>query len=412
MRTFRDRKLRELVRHAYDHVPFYRQLLDEHGVRPGSIEGMQDLPRLPILTKEMFHAHWSDLRAVTITDGSVSVSQTGGTTGVPMKIARDGPGTAWGLACYIRGLGWGGLTLRERRVRLFGGTLGVQPARRFDGLRNWFSGTVFVPAFELNAQNVVTYAKMIRESGAVFLIGYASACYALATLTEAAGERLSFRAVFPTAELCPDSWAEAIGRVFSARVLPYYGCGEVNSIAYSCPENRVYHTCDEHVVLEVEGDTGKTAEVGEGAFLVTDLDNRAMPVIRYRNGDAGVLAAPGCRCGRQLGRILRLDGRVNDMLITTGGAKVSGVIGTHTFRLIDDVEAYQLVQRTPGQVEVRIVRRSGYNPTVQEPKILGILRRHLGAGATVTIEYVTAIPKTAAGKARFVINEFLASRES
>jgi hypothetical protein len=56
---------------------------------------------------------------------------------------------------------------------------------------------------------------------------YASACYSLATLAEAAGDELSLEAVLPTAELCQDVWAETLSRVFSARVLPYHGCGEV-----------------------------------------------------------------------------------------------------------------------------------------------------------------------------------------
>ena len=367
---------------------------------------MRDLPKLPVLTKDMFHAHWPELRARDVPDSQVSVGQTGGTTGIPMRTARDNVSTAWSGACYFRGFAWAGLTLRHRRVRLFGGSLGIQRVRRFNRLREWFRGDVFLPAFELGPHNVGDYAARIRRSGAQFLIGYASACYALATLAEAAGEPLSFRAVLPTAELCPQAWADTIARVFSAKVLPYYGCGEVNSLGYSCPDGGVYHTCDEHVVIEVENDAGQVALEGEGAFLITDLDNRAIPLIRYRNGDAGQLAAPGCPCGRTLGRILRLDGRVNDMLVTTTGTKFSGVIATHLFRLIDHVEAYQVVQRAPGQATVLIVRGPGYDPAVEEPKVYSIFRKHLGEGSQVAIEYVTSIAKTPAGKARFVINEY------
>jgi len=409
MQELRDRKLCALVAHAYEQIPFYRRLLDERGVQPQSIEGVHDLPKLPVLTKDMFHAHWSELRARDVPDSQVRVLQTGGTTGIPMRVARDNVSTAWAVASYIRGVKWAGLTLRHRRVQLFGGALGIQRARRFDRPRTWFRGEVFLPAFELGPHNVGNYVARIRRSGAQFLIGYASACYALATLVKAAGEPLLFRAVLPTAELCPPDWADTIACVFSAPVLPYYGCGEVNSLGYSCPEGGVYHTCDEHAVIEVENDAGHVALEGEGAFLITDLDNRAMPLIRYRNGDGGQLAAPGCPCGRTLGRILRLDGRVNDMLVTTTGARFSGVIGTHTFRLIDHVESYQVVQRAPGQATVRIVRGPGYDPAVEEPKVYSIFRKHLGEGSQVAIEYVTSIAKTPAGKARFVINEYISS---
>lgn len=406
MQELRDRKLRELVVHAYEQSPFYRRLLDDHGVKPQSIEGMHDLPKLPVLTKDMFRTHWSELRARDVPDSQVSIRQTGGTTGIPMRIARDNVSTAWSEACYWRGFAWAGLTLRHRRVRLFGGTLGIQQVHRFNRLREWFRGDVFLPAFELGPHNVGDYAARIRRSGTRFLVGYASACYALATLAEAADESLSFRAVLPTAELCPQVWADIIARVFSAKVLPYYGCGEVNSLGYSCPDGGVYHTCDEHAVIEVENDAGQAALEGEGAFLITDLDNKAMPLIRYRNGDAGQLAAPGCPCGRMLGRILRIDGRVNDMLLTTMGAKLSGVIATHLFRSINHVESYQVVQRVPGQATVRIVRGPGYDPAAEEPKVYSIFRKHLGEGSQVAIEYVTSIAKTPAGKARFVINKY------
>jgi phenylacetate-coenzyme A ligase PaaK-like adenylate-forming protein len=90
-----------------------------------------------------------------------------------------------------------------------------------------------------------------------------------------------------------------------------------NSLGYSCPDRGVYQTCDEHSVIEVENDARQVALEDEGAFLIADVDNRAMPFIRFRDGDAGRPAVPGFPCGRTLGRILRLDGRVND------GAKFS-----------------------------------------------------------------------------------------
>jgi hypothetical protein len=83
------------------------------------------------------------------------------------------------------------------------------------------------------------------------------------------------------------------------------------------------------------------------------------------------------------------------------------VIATHTFRLIDNVESYQVLQRAPGQATIRIVRGHGYDPRAEEPKIYRIFRNHLGPGSDVVIEYVASIDKTPAGKARFVINEYL-----
>lgn len=405
LEELRDEKLVRLVARAHAESPHYRRMMDERGVRPADVRGAADLPKLPILTKDTLRERFDELRFRPFVP--VETTTTGGTTGNPIKVVRDVAGSVWQRACYWRGFGWGGLRLGEPFVQLFGGTLGVAQRRRLDRAKSWFSGKHFLPAFELGPQNAGHYLDVVRASGARFLVGYASAAYILASHAERTGVRVSLDAVFPTAELLLDSWRETIVRVFGARALPYYGCGEIQSLGYTCPEAETptYHTCDEHAVIEVEKPDGTAALTGEGAFLVTDLDNLALPMLRYKNGDAGALAPPGCACGRTLGRILRVDGRVNDVLYTTAGAAISGVIGTHTFKMVDGVEQFQIVQRRRGQVTIAIVRGSRYSASVEEPKIDRIFREHLGRDADIEIRYVDEIPRTPAGKARFMINE-------
>jgi len=411
LQELRDKKLRGLVMRMWETSPHYRMLMATKGVRPSDIQGLADLPKLPIMDKATLREHAKDLRARDVADKEVEWGVTGGTTGLPMNVPRDLDGTPWMRGCYWRGFSWGGLQLGMPWAQLFGGSLGHR-ARRFNKVKNWFAGKVFLPAFELSGSNVAEYVAEIEEAGARFLVGYASACHQLAVFVEQAGLKLQLDAVFPTAELMPDVWGERIARVFGAKVLPYYGCGEIQSLGYSCPEAPgVYHTCDEHAVIEVEGADGRPGLEGEGAFLITDLDNTAFPMIRYRNGDAGKIAAPGCPCGRTLGRIVRVDGRINDVLVTMSGTAISGVIGTHAFRLVRGVDAFQIVQSRPGQVVIKIVRApAGYDPEVEEPKLRTIFGKHLGDGADIAIEYPAALPKTPAGKSRFMINEYLAGQ--
>jgi phenylacetate-CoA ligase len=215
------------------------------------------------------------------------------------------------------------------------------------------------------------------------------------------------QAVFPTAEVLPDAWREKIARVFSCKVLSYYGCGEVNSLGYQCGEADGFHRCDEHAVMEIALPQGGASFEGRGAFLITDLDNHAMPILRYANGDAGVLAAQPCPCGRIGGRILSLQGRVNDLLVTEDGACISGAIAPHALRLSRGVILYQFVQDRPGQVLVRIVRSAEYDRSSEEMRLRDILAKHLGASSEITFEYPDDIERSPAGKIRFVINRYL-----
>jgi phenylacetate-CoA ligase len=405
LEALRDGKLARLVEHAHRSSPHYRRMMDEHGVRPADVRGVGDLHRLPVLTREILREHADALRFRE--DVPVEVGATGGTTGAPMRVVRDRAGSVWQRACYWRGLGWGGLHLGDPFVQLFGGTLGVTRPRRMDRLKSWFSGKHFLPAFEVSPATAARFLEAIRASGARHLVGYTSAVYLLASHAERTGLRVQLESVFPTAEPLLDGWRETIARAFGARILPYYGCGEIQSLGYTCPDapEPTYHTCDEHSVLEVETPGGGAALAGTGPLLVTDLDNHAMPMLRYRNGDAGAVAGPGCACGRALCRLLRIDGRVNDVLYTTAGVAISGAIGPHAFKMVEGVEQFQIVQRRMGQVSIRVVRLPGYRPDVEEARIGHVFRQHLGADAEIAIEYVASIPRTAAGKARFIINE-------
>jgi phenylacetate-CoA ligase len=411
MRDFKTKKIQSLIAHCWENVPYYHDVMEERGLTPDDVRSLEDLAKLPVLTKEIIRREGDRLVAGNIPREQMSLATTGGTTGEPMRILTTAETVAWSTQCTTRAYAWAGVTPTTKRVKLFGGSLG-QPDQR-SAIRRWydrtFSPDLFLPAFEMTRDNVRDYIRQIKDFGAKHLIGYASATFLLANFVDDLGESLSLDAVFPTAELLPDNWRARIKEVFGCKVLPYYGCGECNSLGYTCADDEsIYHQCDEHAVMEVDLGDGRSALEGEGAFLITDLDNYAMPVIRYRNGDGGVLAGPGCSCGRSLSRILRLDGRVNDLLVTVGGNTISGVIATHTFRHVKGAKLYQFVQDQPGQVQVRIVRTDGYDPAVEEERIGRILRKHLGEQAQVTFEYPEDIERTPAGKARFVINRYLA----
>jgi phenylacetate-CoA ligase len=382
--------------------------MEARNLTPGDILGAADLVKLPILTKTGLRTHAKDLMTRSLSAQEVFWNKTGGTTGEPIRVAKTRESRAWESMCLERGIEWGGLRFDEPRVRLFGGSLGLRQPRLSTRLGELLRPDVFVPAFELRSDTAAGYIARIRRSGLRFAIGYASALYRLAVLAEDLGEQLRLTAVFPTAELMLPEWETSIRRAFQCSVLPYYGCGEVNSLGFSKHDRGAYYIPDEHAVIEVVSANGGATLRGDGPFLITDLDNYAMPLLRYQNGDAGRI---GDTDGDEapFSRIERVDGRYNSLLMTDNGDLISGVIGTHIFREVTSVQAYQVVQEEPRRIVIKIVQTLAYTES-DERLILRLFRRHLGEGMQINLQKVASIPIPPSGKSVFVINRCLEDR--
>jgi phenylacetate-CoA ligase len=408
---YRDERLRRLVAHCYQNVPYYRGEMEARHLAPADIQRASDLVKLPILTKEILRVHSTDLLARTIPSKSISWTRTGGTTGEPIRVAKTRECHAWQGMCFERGLEWGGLRFDRARVVIFGGSLGLGQPSATQRVARLLRGDLFVPAFELRSDTAQRYVSAIRDSGVRFAVGYASALYSLARLTEDTGKHIRFDAVFPTAELLLPEWESVIRRAFQCAVLPFYGSGEVNSLGFSRSGAPGYSIPEEHAVIETVTGEGEANLVGDGAFLVTDLDNYAMPLLRYRNGDAGKISE--CNgSSSPFSQIERLDGRSNSFLMTDKGSLISGVIGTHVFREVPGaVKTYQVIQEEPRRIVIKIVETPAFTDA-HERLIVGLLTRYLGPEMKIDVEKVPSIPIPPSGKAVFVINRCLDEAKS
>ena len=404
--SYRDARIRDLIIHCYDNVPYYRRIMEEARLTPNDVQHADDLRKLPLLTKDLIRANAADLTARNVPEGRVAWTRTGGTTGEPMRIAKDLMCSVWENMCYQRGLEWGGLLAHDARISLFGGSLGIDQSRRTTRLGNWLRGEVFLPAFELTADTAPKFFDMIRRSRARYALGYTSALFRLATLAERFARDVSFDAVFPTAEILLPEWEHTIRQRFRCDVLPYYGCGELNSIGFTPRGERSYCIPEEQCLIELLQDDGSTTRQGDGRFVITSLVNFAMPILRYVNGDAGRIGyTPG---KNPYSRIDRLDGRYNSFLITDTGELISGAIGAHLFRhLTGSVHSYRIIQDDPLHISVKILPIDARFSDADAELVRSLLVRHLGSKMRVSIERVTSLPTPPSGKTVFVINHCL-----
>jgi phenylacetate-CoA ligase len=207
---------------------------------------------------------------------------------------------------------------------------------------------------------------------------------------------------------------EAFGPAFET-----YGCREVMLIGSECEAHDGMHTAMETMIVELivrdpEGSI-RAARPGEtGEVAITDLHNLACPMIRYITGDVAVARddAP-CRCGRGLARIGPIEGRVTETLRDGHGRPVGGLVFNILFGVLDHVaRAFQVVQRLDGSVVMKVVPNRGDRlPDKARQAIADFASKYL-PGAPFEIEYVSAIPLTAAGKRKVVVVEMPAASAS
>lgn len=396
-----DQKLRALIRHAYETVPYYRSVFDKHGLKPQDVQSVSDLHKVPALTKVHVRTFSAELRSKTPIR-PVYRNHTGGSTGEPLHFLLDGSEKSAAWAGMMRGFEWAGVKPGEKTCFLVGGTLGLHSGIR-GRIFNRVLNRLPLPAFELSASTVTEFARKIRQCRPALIQGYASTVYLFARLCREAGiGDVSFRSVVTTAEVLNPVHRKAIEDQFGCPVFDLYGCAEVNSVAFQCERRDGYHVTDEKLILEtVSSDQAPIQEIA-----ITNLTNYVMPFIRYRNGDSVEFTDTPCGCGRHLSRIGAVHGRVFDFIRTSDGTYLAGEFFPHLFRNFTAFDYFQVIQESERNIRVLLVKSPAFNEselTVLRSK----LAEYLGGGMQIDYEFSERIPLTAAGKLRVTVSKIL-----
>ncbi len=394
--------LRALVDHARATVPHWR----DAGLPPGrDLRSLADVAGLPFTAKPALQAGPAAFVS-TARLGRLVAKTTSGSTGAPVTIWKSRPAMTLELAAAWRAYGWAGIAVGDRQARFWGVPLNDRDRRRAEAIDR-VCNRMRVSAFRLDPPALDAALAGLRRFRPRWFYGYTSVLCAFADHVrrrrEAAGFALA--AVVPTAEPVTPDRRRLLEEVFGARVYNEYGCGEVGSIAHECEHGRL-HVCEENVLVEVLGADGPCAPGEAGEIVVTELNNRAMPLIRYRLGDLGALSATPCPCGRTLGVIERVHGRMMDVLVNRRGERFHGEQVTYVVeeaaRRGLDVGQFQCVQEAPDRFRLRIVPGGADLEAVRQ-FLETRLRETIDPLATFVFEVVDAIPRAPSGKMRVIV---------
>ena len=362
MNDFRSDRLRSLVTHAYNNVPYYKETFDKIKLSPADIRGVEDLYKIPVVSGEVFRRRNDEFIASSNHYRNIRIGKTGGTTGTPVIVYKDTTDRTMTWASYYRWYEWMGVAMGEKTATFWGAgsvTENNFPENARQKIINYLQNAYVFNSFNISKESLPGVIEILNRLKPVLLKGYLSSLTFLAWYMNDTGVRLSFpiKAVSSTTETLTQRDRALLEATFQAPVYDQYGCGEASGIAYECAQHNGMHITREHVIVEILDDDGNRT-AGSGNVIITNLDNYIMPFIRYSNGDVAVLADGKCSCGVTSERLVSVEGRVSDTITLKTGARVHGVFFTDILYekgiLTDKIRRFQVWQNKAGEIEFRI----------------------------------------------------------
>ena len=400
-------KLKNLLKHAYDNVPYYRNVFKKIRLNPSDIKNAEDFSKVPFLTKDDIRNNQKTLIAVNYKNKKVYTKVTGGSTGTPLQFKLDHTNYEWRQAGVKRTYGWTGYKDGEKTVYIWGASVVKEPF--FKKLKHDWDEKLkrhkIYNTFYFTEEMMKICINDINRFRPRFIIAYTTPLYLLAQFIKDNNKHIfSPRSIIVGAEKLFSYQRKIIKDVFSCPVYETYGCREVTSIAGECDKHKGMHINMENIYLEVINRNKPVASGERGEIVITDLTNYCMPFIRYKNDDIGSLSSKKCGCGRGLKILDKVEGRVLDTIKTSDGRLIPGEFFIYWFMGFDEIKQFQVVQGDLDNLVIKIVSRKDFSKD-RIDKLKKIIHDIMGKKLFVDFQFVNEISLTSSGKFRVVVSK-------
>lgn len=320
LKKLQSEKLVKQVRHVYENVPYYRDLMEQKGVTPEDIHGIEDLHKLPFLTKaDLRDAYPYGLLAKPLEE-CVRIQSTSGTTGrrvVAFYTQKDVD--LWEDCCARAIVAVGGTNKDVCQVAYGYGLFTGGPGLNGGSHK---VGCLTLPMSSGNTERQIQFMNDLQATILCCTPSYAA--YIGETLKEMGykPEDIPLKAGIFGAEPWTEEMRQGIEKALGIKAYDIYGLTETSGpgVAFECEEQTGMHINEDHFLAEIiDPDTGEVLPEGsKGELVFTSLDKEAFPLLRYRTRDICVLSRKPCSCGRTLIKMAKPMGRTDDMLIIRG----------------------------------------------------------------------------------------------
>ncbi len=320
MRAIQNEKLVKQVKRVYENVEYYRKLMDEKGVKPEDIKSVDDLHKLPFLTKADLRDAYPYGLLGTDLKNCVRIHSTSGTTGKRVvAFYTQADIDLWDDCCARAIVAAGGSNEDVCQVAygygLFTGGFGLNGGSQK-------VGCLTLPMSSGNTERQIQFMQDLRSTILCCTPSYAA--YIGETLKEMGltPEDINLKAGIFGAEPWTEEMRRDIEKSLGIKAYDIYGLTESTGpgVAFECEEQTGMHINEDHFLAEIiDPDTGEVLPEGtKGELVFTSLDKEGFPLLRYRTRDICVLSRKKCSCGRTLIKMAKPMGRSDDMMIIRG----------------------------------------------------------------------------------------------
>lgn len=394
-------QLSKLLHHAYENVPYYRDVFDERGLKPDDIETIEDLSKLPYLTKDIVRENFHTLIARNIPKRRLDSVRTSGSTGTPLLFYQQKKVTDSIEQAFIWKMWTGsGYEFNDRCVILRENV----PERPAGSNKAWWEWNpahnhLILSPHHMTEENLYNYIEKIKEFKPRVIQALPSLLFILSDFMQRHGMILfpSPKVILCGSEILYTWQRKKVEDIFKCRVFSWYGQSEKVVLAGECEESSEYHIFPQYGVTEIIGHDGESVcrEGETGEIVGTGFNNYAMPFIRYKTKDAAVWTNRRCECGRAYPLLGRIEGRTQDFVVSKTGHLIPLTAIPYSF--VDNVRQFQFYQERPGEITLRIVRMSAYKEKDSQ-FIIRTLREEMGDKVDFSIEFVDDVARTETGK--------------
>ena len=395
LEDIQNKKLKAIVNHAYQNVLFYREAFKKRDLHPDDIETVHDLVKLPIIEKKDIQQRPLDFLAKNYEINQCRKTHTSGSTGIPLTLYTDKIGESYNRTVNLRAMMENGLHLTHKVMEItHPENFSQKTLFRWMGIYRKECLSVY-DAPEINVKKFIEYCPDI-------LMGYPSVLSLMADYITQNNIKITFpEKIFTSAEMLYDTVRKKIASTFGCDIIDIYGCTEFRRLAWECSKHEGYHTDIDFSVVEIIKDTAVECEYG--SLIITGLHNYAMPLLRYRNGDAARALKYTCSCGRGLPLIEKILGRIDDKITLPSGR----VVSPRSINVLDytvGINQYRIIQEEKGLFIVQIEKNDQFSEKtlheIKEQIQKGCLNEHV----MIQVEEVEKIQREKSGKIRTVIS--------